>query len=251
VFAPLTAALEAELGWRHTYLVLAALLGLVTVPAHLIGLRPPWPPAAQTPVHTVRPPAIVRSRPFLSLAIALLLASCASHAVLINLVPLLAERGIGPGTAAVVLGVGGVGQVLGRLGYPRLFDRLDLRVRTVVVLGGVAVTTALLAVLTSLATVAVAAVLAGMMRGVFTLLQATAISDRWGVRHYGALNGILAAPLTLTTAVAPFVGAALAARFGGYAPMLWTMAALAVAATVIGLTTVPRRRNPSGDLPAR
>jgi MFS family permease len=151
----------------------------------------------------------------------------------------------------VVLGVGGVGQVLGRLGYPRLFDRLDLRVRTVVVLGGVAVTTALLAVLTSLATVAVAAVLAGMMRGVFTLLQATAISDRWGVRHYGALNGILAAPLTLTTAVAPFVGAALAARLGGYTPMLWTMAALAMAAAGLGLATVPPRPNPSGDLPAR
>ena len=215
--------------------------------------RPATPVATvdHDPVHCVRPLAVVRSRPFLSLVLALVLASCAAHAVLINLVPFLAERGIGPGTAAVVLGVGGVGQVLGRLGYPRLFDRLGVRVRTVVVLGGVAVTTALLAVLTSLATVAVAAVLAGMVRGVFTLLQATAVSDRWGVEHYGALSGILAAPLTLTTAVAPFVGAALAARLGGYTPMLWTMVALALAATGLGLATVPRRRTPSGGLAAR
>ena len=183
--------------------------------------------------------------------LALVLASCAAHAVLINLVPFLAERGIGPGTAAVVLGVGGVGQVLGRLGYPRLFDPLGVRVRTVIVLGGVAVTTALLAVLTSLATVAVAAVLAGMVRGVFTLLQATAVSDRWGVEHYGALSGILAAPLTLTTAVAPFVGAALAALLGGYTPMLWTMVALALAAAVLGLATVPRPRTPRGGRAAR
>jgi hypothetical protein len=112
----------------------------------------------------------------------------------------------------------------------------------VVVLGGVAVTTALLAVLTSLVAVAVAAVLAGMVRGVFTLLQATAVSDRWGVRHYGALSGILGAPLTLTTAVAPFVGAALAAQLDGYTPMLWTMVAVASAATVLGLATVPRAR---------
>ena len=239
VFAPLTAALEAELGWRHTYLVLAAVLAVVTVPAHLIGLRLPWPPAARTTVHPVRPVAVIRSRPFVSLVIALVLASCAAHAVLINLVPLLGERGIGPGTAAVVLGVGGIGQVLGRLGYPRLADRLGVRVRTGVVLSGVAATTALLAVATSLAMIAAAAVLAGMVRGVFTLLQATAVTDRWGVGHYGALSGILAAPLTLTTAVAPFVGAALAAQLGGYTPMLWTMVALALAATVLGLITVP------------
>jgi MFS family permease len=245
VFAPLTAALQAELGWRHSYMVLAALLAAVTVPAHLVGLRLPWPPAAAAPVHTARPMTVIRSRPFLSLVIALTLASCAAHAVLINLVPFLAERGIGPGTAAVVLAVGGVGQVLGRLSYLRLIDRLAVRVRTVVVLGGVAVTTALLAALTSLVAVAVAAVLAGVVRGVFTLLQATAVSDRWGMRHYGALSGILGAPLTLTTAVAPFVGAALAAQLGGYTSMLWTMAAVASAATIVGWATVPRRRTPS------
>jgi len=90
-----------------------------------------------------------------------------------------------------VVGVGGVGQVLRRLGYPRLFDRFGVRIRTMVVLGGVPVTTALLAVLTSLVTVAVAPVQAGMVRGVFTLLQATAVSDCWAVRHYGGFSGIL------------------------------------------------------------
>ena len=39
IFAPVTAALAAELDWRDTYLVLAGLLAVVTVPAHLI--RPP------------------------------------------------------------------------------------------------------------------------------------------------------------------------------------------------------------------
>jgi predicted MFS family arabinose efflux permease len=39
VFAPLTAALAAHLDWRHTYLALAAILALVTVPAHWFGLR--------------------------------------------------------------------------------------------------------------------------------------------------------------------------------------------------------------------
>ena len=61
-----------------------------------------------------------------------------------------------------------------------------------------------------------AAMLAGAARGVFTLLQATAISDRWGAAHYGRLNGLLSAPALLATALAPWAGAALAQTLGGY-----------------------------------
>nr|WP_329469769.1 MFS transporter [Streptomyces sp. NBC_01723] len=43
VFAPLTAALADHLSWRHTYLVLAAILAAVTIPAHALALRAPWP----------------------------------------------------------------------------------------------------------------------------------------------------------------------------------------------------------------
>ena len=45
VFAPLTAALAAHLDWRTTYLVLAAVLAAITIPAHALGLRRPWPAA--------------------------------------------------------------------------------------------------------------------------------------------------------------------------------------------------------------
>ena len=55
-----------------------------------------------------------------------------------------------------------------------------------------------------------AAMLAGAARGVFTLLQATAITDRWGAAHYGRLNGLLSAPVLLATALSPWAGAALA-----------------------------------------
>ena len=44
IFAPLTAALVQHAGWRQTYLFLAVLLALTTIPAHAIGLRAPWPP---------------------------------------------------------------------------------------------------------------------------------------------------------------------------------------------------------------
>jgi MFS family permease len=94
-------------------------------------------------------------------------------------------------------------------------------------------------VLTWLPALVAVAVLAGMVRGIVTLLQATAVTDRWGSTHYGALSGVLAAPLTVTTAVAPFLGAALAALLGGYATMLLVMALVGLVAAALSLGSLP------------
>jgi MFS family permease len=240
IFAPVTAGLASQLSWRDTYLVLALLLALVTVPGHLLGLRLPWPPSPRSRTPTSHPPRrVVRSPAFLTLIVSFGLTSCTAYVVVINLVPLLGERGFGPGTAAIVLGIGGVGQVLGRLGYARLTRRLDVRARTAAVLATVALTTGLLGILTWLPALVAVAVLAGMVRGIVTLLQATAVTDRWGSEHYGALSGLLAAPLTFTTAVAPFLGAALAALLGGYATMLIVMAFVGLVAAALSLGSLP------------
>ena len=42
IFAPLASALDGRLGWRGTYLTLAVMLAVITVPAHALALRPPW-----------------------------------------------------------------------------------------------------------------------------------------------------------------------------------------------------------------
>ncbi|GGV83044.1 hypothetical protein GCM10010228_58710 [Streptomyces massasporeus] len=52
VFAPLTAALADHLSRRHTYLVLAGILATVTISAHALALRAPWPDAPASPAHT-------------------------------------------------------------------------------------------------------------------------------------------------------------------------------------------------------
>ncbi|WP_324189829.1 MFS transporter [Nocardia farcinica] len=61
VFAPLTAALVSRMDWRATYLVLAAILAVVTVPGHWFGLRLPWPDPNPTPNSSLGPRR-VRSR---------------------------------------------------------------------------------------------------------------------------------------------------------------------------------------------
>ena len=93
------------------------------------------------------------------------LTACASYAVVVNLVPLLTERGLGLTAAAVILGLGGAGQVAGRLFYPALNRRFSVRARTVTITAGVAITTGLVAVLTGLAGLVVAVILAGVVAG--------------------------------------------------------------------------------------
>jgi hypothetical protein len=85
-----------------------------------------------------------------------------------------------------------------------------------------------------------AAMLAGAARGVFTLLQATAISDRWGATHYGRLNGLLSAPALLATASAPWAGAALAQALGGYPPVFVVLAGLATLGAILIAGSVPQ-----------
>jgi MFS family permease len=245
VFAPLTAALAGPLGWRGTYLVLAGVLAVLTVPAHLLGLRGPWPEPdpAGSPAHVEGDPArVARSRPFVLLVAAFGLSSFAGFAVVVNQVPLFLERGLSTTAAAWVLGLGGLGQVLGRLGYGALAARAGVRLRTVLVPAVSAVATGLLAVVAGPpALLVAAAVLAGAARGVLTLLQATAISDRWGSTHYGRLGGILTAPAVVGTAVGPWAGAALSEVLGGYPAVFALLAAVTAVAAGLALGTVPRR----------
>ena len=132
VFAPLASVLDDWLGWRGAYLVLLAGLVAITVPLHWWGLNHPWNPAtaargvateaAAVPpgrYHRATPIAVTRTLPFVLLTLANALTALAVFAVLINLVPMLVEQGMSRNLAAVALGLGGVGQVLGRLGYAR------------------------------------------------------------------------------------------------------------------------------------
>jgi MFS family permease len=246
VFAPLTALLSAQMTWRGTYVVLAAVLAVVTIPAHLFGLRHPWPPA-ESPHLVEAPTRTARSRPFLALTVAFALGGLASYAVIVNLVPLMEQRGISTGAAAVALGLGGAGQVLGRLGYQALVRRVGVVPRTVIIMAGVAATTALLGLFTSYAALVVVTVAAGLVRGIMTLLQATAVTERWGATHYGRLSGILSAPTMIATALGPFVGAALAGLFGGYAAMFVVLGVVAaVAAVLAAATTAATSAQPTG-----
>jgi len=239
VFAPLVATTGAQLGWRGTYLWAAVVLALLTIPTHALVLRRPW----QTTEHrhhddrgaeTAYTSAVVASRRFRLLAVGFTAVSVAMYAALLALVPLMLERGLTAQPAAWILGLGGLGQVAGRLVYTALARRASLTARTASVFGLVTVSIAALAAIPAPTGVLVAlSMTAGIGRGVATLLQATAITDRWGPRAYGHLSGILVLPVLLATALAPWAGAVLAEVAGGYAAAFAILTVLAGVGTVL------------------
>ena len=238
IFAPLTAWLIDHLGWRTSYLVLAGILAALTVPLHALFLNRTWTDAASAhPASdaTTDIRSVTRTPRFITLQITLALATLAFFAVTINLIPLLLERGMGYPTAALALGLVGAGQVIGRIGYTALDRTTTPRARTVAILGAGAAGLWALALVPGPAwLIIVVAILVGAARGCHTLLQTTAVSDRWGTTNFAAINAVFTAPMTAVGALAPVAGPALASVLGGYAAMAVVMALVLTAVVLLG-----------------
>ena len=121
VGAWLAAGVAGQLSWRAVYLILAV-LATVTIPAHALALRPPWPPRLAQRAGPAQPSPrsektkgtradrqVLASRAFLQLVTAATLCAFAQYAALVDLVPLLTGRGLSPALAAWALGLGGAG----------------------------------------------------------------------------------------------------------------------------------------------
>ncbi|WP_376766677.1 MFS transporter [Nocardioides stalactiti] len=237
VFAPLTAFLGDELGWRGTYLVLAGVMLVVTTPTHALALRLTWHATPTTHEHVVRDRAVLTSRTFLQLGAAGALAALAMYTSLVHLVPLLTEQGMSVQLAAWALGLSGAGQVLGRVLYPALDRILAPNPRAALILAVLAATLVVLAVVPGPATFLIAvAVVSGAARGLFTLVGATIVSDHWGTDRYAVLNGIFQAPAGIAAALSPAFGAAVAAATGGHGGLFAVLAVIALVSAALAAT---------------
>jgi predicted MFS family arabinose efflux permease len=242
VFAPLTAYLSGHLDWRGVYLVLAVILAAVTIPAHAIALNRPWPRTRSEAdgtgtAHALDRRRIIASPTFIALAVAIALAAFAMSTSNLYLVPLLTGRGMDTTTAAWALGICGAGQLLGRIAYAPIAIRTGPTTRAVAILAiGAAATLATSLIAGPLGLVFVTVILLGAARGAFTLLDATAITDRWGPHGYAILHGILSAPATFAIALSPWAGALLSEWTGGTPQMFALLAAIITLAALIVLT---------------
>ena len=244
VFAPLTTALAEQTSWRTTYAGFAVLLLVVAVPTHAVALRHPWP-VLEGSDHVTPDREVLRSAAFALTAAGATLTTLAMFAALVALIPLLVGRGMTPTLAAWALGLGGAGQVLGRLAFPRLTAITDVRQRVLWGTSALALTTLALALVPGPAVLLiVVSMVAGAARGLYTLVGATLVSDVWGPERYAAINGVLGAPVALATALGPFAGAGIAQVTGSYPTTFVVLAAVAAVGSLLSVQAVRRTPRP-------
>lgn len=235
VFAPVVAGLLSIHDWRVTFLILAGSLFVLTVPLHWFFLERAWaplPPAHDgEAVHSVR--GVIRTRRFWMLEISMVALAVALFSVTLAIIPLYMEKGLTYELAAWALGLLGAGQVVGRLLYVAMPHGTAPWIP-------LAVTSTLSVVLLALMgalpgppwLLIVVGIVAGAVRGAQTLVQGSAVADRWGTRNYGSINGVFAAPITAISALGPALGPVVAVAVGGYSAMALVMAGFAVVAAV-------------------
>jgi MFS family permease len=236
IFLPLSQALVDAHGWRDALVILAVVLGAITIPLHALALRRAPEPRPGASLEHAEPSVAardaLRSLPFWLLSTAFFLGTVTGIAMTIHAIPFLLERGYSAAFAAFAVGLVGVSQIPGRAVFAVIGARMprEVAISTVFVLiasgigviVGVDATPAVLAGL----------VLLGMGNGMATLARATAIADLYGGSAYGTINSVAAAATTAARAAGP-VAAALYAAMSGYVALLWTLAGIAGIAALL------------------
>src|SRR5687768_3502143 len=216
-------ALEAQVGWRQTLVLFAAINLVVCLPLHWFGLArreraAPGPgPAAAADASPDGPPLEGRAR---SVAIALfaLIMSLNGYVfgvISVQLVPMLEAAGLATATAVWVASLKGVAQFAGRV-VEITFAR-NLRAMSV---GRIAVGVLppslllLLAGTGSLPLVLAFTLLMGASQGVITIVRGAVPLALFGARGYGAVLGVIATPVLVVNAASPTVFAWIVDRWG-------------------------------------
>ena len=227
---PATAALIEEIGWRDTYLVLAA-VGVATLLACAVvaAPAPAAPEAGATRLgEAARDPAYRR------LYLGTVLVSVALFVPFVYLPAYAQERGVDPVPAAGLIGAIGIASVVGRLALGAIAEAGLLRVYQGC-FAAMALSFGLWwAAGSSYAAMLAFAVVLGVGYGGFVALAPAVVAARFGVANLGALLGVLYTGAGVGSAVGPpAAGAVIDA--GGYGPAIAGSLAMGLVAFVVVL----------------
>ena len=243
VFIPLTAWLMANWGWRQALLGLAALHLLVCAPLHALVLRhAPAAPQQRAASPTAAAQGVSRyvlSRPFLLIALFVILMMAITVALPAHMVNLLRENGMGEAWVIAIPASIGAIQVMGRLLLYFFEHHFDLHLANrlipcLIPLGLIALLAASLWVAWQFWAVLLFVLLYGMGNGMLTIVKGTAIAQYVNRDHVAALNGVLGLPLALARAGAPLLLGLLWTPRAGYNVGLLLLLAL----SLVGVTAL-------------
>lgn len=211
----LAALLIGTLGWRSAYIslgVLSAVLGismamLIVNDPRKKGLAPDGGPAlpespSGLPEGTEMRVAI-RSRPFLTLYFAGLIASFGLFVPFVHLVPFATDQGMSAGEGAFLLGMVGIGSTVGRFLLGNIADRIGRQLALILAFAGMALTLVIWAVSTTLVPLAIFGLTFGTFYGGFVALMPALVMDYFGGRHISSIIGVLYTSVALGTLIGP------------------------------------------------
>jgi MFS family permease len=241
LFWPLTAKLDAALGWRATYLWFAAGQAFVCMPLHLwLGGNPARGAphsGASGRSHTLA--EALRHPVFWKLALAFSANTFIFSAMAVHLIPLLRQLGLTASVAVLMSTLIGPMQVLGRVGEMSLARRALPQTVGKFTFATLPAALLLLALFGAHAwMVAVFCILYGMSNGILTIVRGTIPQALFGREHYGAIAGAMAGPSLLSKAAGPLVAAAILRYDGSAVVLLAVLCAISVASLAFYLGAV-------------
>lgn len=262
IFLPLCDWLRQEFGWRTAILLLAVLLGAVTIPLHAFVLRrhprdlglvvdgatdsesgPTKPNAPKRfAERSLTLGDALRDRAFWWMVLAFVLTTLSSIAITVHLIPYLLTRGVEAATAAQIAGLIGIMQVVGRITITPLDGKISRFLLTALIFG-IQTLAVLALLLPGFKAIILFVVLFGATAGAATLARPALIAEHYGAKSYGQISGVVATCLTGARALAPVGAGALYVAFGSYLPVIIivaTLTALAIIATLFVGNPTPR-----------
>jgi MFS family permease len=193
----------------------------------------------------MHPGEAVRHASFRWLTAAFWLATVATAAVTIHLLPYLRDRGYDPTLAAAVTGSLGAMQVVARLILAPFGSRVSPRLLAAGVLALQPLSLVVLLLVQSAPGVLVFVILFGAQRGLSTLARPALIADLYGAARYASIAGVLQFALSLAQAAAPYAAGAAYDALHSYEPIFAGLALISVLAV---LAILPAKREASETL---
>ena len=249
IFWPATSYLNQHLGWNAVYLIFAGANVLICLPLHLWLSRLTKPviihpqpirgagePQADIGATGAIPPAL-RRKGFRLMVLALALFSFVNSAMLIHMLPILQDLGLG--VAGIWISTFfGPAQVLSRFAT-MLFGK-DMQATGIALISAVCLPLALFILVASAPIIGGSfafALVFGLATGLNSIVQGTLPLYLFGHAGYGARLGRLTAVRLIMAASSPFIFSIISGRFGTM-PALWMLVLFGLASLAATLWIV-------------
>jgi predicted MFS family arabinose efflux permease len=249
LFPPLAQRLISSFGWRFAYATLGCVILVFGIPLTALFVREK-PRERSAVQHTLEGFTVsegLRSRPFWIIVATLFLGSMSVNGAITHLSPLLTDRGISAGTAALAASTLGLASFCGRLFTGYLLDRFFAPRVGLSLLAGTSAGIALLATARSAPVGLAAAALIGFGLGGEADITPYLLTRYFGLRAFSTLYGFTWTAYAIAGAIGPVAMGRAFDATGSYTALL-TMLALATLVSASLFALLPRYPGPHATI---